>query len=833
MASRTRSGERAAVVPAPGWRTRLAGVRTTRLARALTVHEHRTAAGLFALLVLAYLWPVLVGGKVLLPTALMYQFAPWAGSTPPDVLAYANGALGDVPISYYPWQVLARDLLHAGTLPAWNPYALAGTPFFANPEVAWLSPFSLPLWVLPLHWALGFAAALKLWMAGFGAYLLARELRLGFWPGIVPGVGFALCAFNVVWLSHGVQVSVAVLLPWLLWLVERLVRRGRPGDGLALAGIVAFVLTGGHPGTQLHVLTGAVVYGLARAALSGDVAVRERARRLGLIGAGLLVGGMLTAVVLLPAQQAALDTAGAAARRAGSAEFLGSRMGADALRAALFPDWWGRPSEQVYAGPAYYNERAFYAGAAAIVLAGIGLLAGGAWRRKAPFALLGALGAALAVRVPGLHEGVTSLPLFDAVQNQRILLWFALAVSVLAAFGLQAVLDAPRPWRAWLAVALAAVPVLIALASIAPSGATLSHALEQLVDRRATTAPEALALASVLRFAPVVAALAAILLLVRLRPRVAWLVGPLVVLLVCADMLQFVHGYQPMGPADRVVPPRTPAIAYLQRHAGEGRMTGIAETLAADFSNVYGLRDVAGNDPPQPSMRFYRLWKAVEPAQTPGAALRISTLAPATVRVLGLLGARHLIAPPGTLEDLPVVDPVYRGGDATIFRNREAAPRAFVAARVHVAGNEDGERAAVLDSRFDPRRHAVVRRDELGSIAALRAAPGGTVAVVDEDNASVTLRASLPHPGVVVLDDGWAPGWRVEVDGRPATALQANVVLRGVLVPAGTHTVVWRYRVPGLRSGAALSLVGLLAAGGWGAWLVWCRARRRATPGRS
>ena len=63
-----------------------------------------------------------------------------------------------------------------------------------------------------------------------------RELRLGFWPAMLAAVGFALCAFNVVWLEHGVFVSVAAMLPWGLWLAERLVRRGRPSDGLALVG---------------------------------------------------------------------------------------------------------------------------------------------------------------------------------------------------------------------------------------------------------------------------------------------------------------------------------------------------------------------------------------------------------------------------------------------------------------------------------------------------------------------------------------------------------------------------------------------------------------------
>ena len=112
-----------------------------RLGAALRAHEHRTAAGLFALLVLVYLWPVLVGGDVLSPGSLLCGFSAVGGARRRrSSLAYLNALLSDVPTSYYPWDVLARGLIHGGTFPAWNPYAFAGTPLFANLSVAWLSP---------------------------------------------------------------------------------------------------------------------------------------------------------------------------------------------------------------------------------------------------------------------------------------------------------------------------------------------------------------------------------------------------------------------------------------------------------------------------------------------------------------------------------------------------------------------------------------------------------------------------------------------------------------------------------------------------------------------
>ena len=96
-----------------------------------------------------------------------------------------------MPSAIYPWRFFARAMIYQGTFPAWNPHVFAGAPFFANPADGLLSPFSLPLWILPLNYGIGVGAALKLWAAGFGTYLLVRELRLGFLPGLLAGVGFA------------------------------------------------------------------------------------------------------------------------------------------------------------------------------------------------------------------------------------------------------------------------------------------------------------------------------------------------------------------------------------------------------------------------------------------------------------------------------------------------------------------------------------------------------------------------------------------------------------------------------------------------------------------
>jgi len=814
----------------------------------LAAHPSLSAAALLALFVFAYLWPALVGGKMLSPLASLYGYTPWRQLQPRDVGSYLNPLLADVPTADYPWRFLARELIREGTFPAWNPYAFAGIPFFANPQTMVLSPFSIPLWVLPLDYAVGLSAALTLWAAAFGAYLLVRELGLRFLPGLLAGVAYALCSYHVVWLTHGSLPAVSALLPWMLWLIERTLRRGGLGPVLGLALATAIAVTGGHPGTQVHVLGASALYALVRTATVAGLPRAVRVRRLALAGGGLALGVLLVAVMFLPELLSAHGTLGTQARRGGGGELPGTHMPLGALASVLFPDWWGRPSALAIAGPVFhpqanvavevtFNERTFFAGVVALVLAVVALLAPGRWRRKLPFVVLGVLALAVPLHAPGVYWLVEHLPGFELVKNQRMHFVFELATAVLAAFGLDALLDASRsraPRRLLLAPLLGVLAALIAILVLGPGGADVRQVAHHFLTGADVSTNAALSLTSVAWALLLACGVGAVLLAMRRWPRRTTALAALLVLLAAFDMLRFAEGYQPMGPPAQVIPPQTPAIRYLERHAGQTRVAGIGLAFPNDWTLTYGLHDVRGYDPPYPSLRLYRLWQLANPEQGDWEPFRIGGLDTPTHQLLNLLGARYLVADPGTRlggtsADLRGVRRVYDGSDATVFVNERSAPRALVARDVELVGGEDAARAALTEAGFDARRSAVVERSQPGAAALARSGPGeGTVAVVADRDATVTLRATLARRSLVVLDDALFDGWSVAVDGRPARAVRVDDVMRGVVVAPGTHRVTWSYTVPGIRLGALLSLLAALVLLGGAVWLRL--SRRRARP---
>src|SRR6185295_8028028 len=58
---------------------------------------------------------------------------------------------------------------------------------------------------------------------------------------------------------------------------------------------------------------------------------------------------------------------------------------------------------------------------------------------------------------------------------------------------------------------------------------------------------------------------------------------------------------------------------------------------------------------------------------------------------------------------------------------------------------------------------------------------------------SIAFDVDAPAAGLVVLNEAFYEGWKVTVDGKAATPVRANVLLRGVVVGPGHHRVVWKF----------------------------------------
>jgi uncharacterized membrane protein YfhO len=83
----------------------------------------------------------------------------------------------------------------------------------------------------------------------------------------------------------------------------------------------------------------------------------------------------------------------------------------------------------------------------------------------------------------------------------------------------------------------------------------------------------------------------------------------------------------------------------------------------------------------------------------------------------------------------------------------------------------------------------------------------------------VVVRATADDRALLVLADTWFPGWHAKVDGRDAPIVRTDQLLRGVVIPSGTHSVEFVYRPLSWRIGWIVSLLTAVAL----AAAVWRR----------
>jgi uncharacterized membrane protein YfhO len=93
--------------------------------------------------------------------------------------------------------------------------------------------------------------------------------------------------------------------------------------------------------------------------------------------------------------------------------------------------------------------------------------------------------------------------------------------------------------------------------------------------------------------------------------------------------------------------------------------------------------------------------------------------------------------------------------------------------------------------------------------------PSASAELIQFDPNSVMVKTKSAQPSILVLSANHFPGWRAYVDGEFVTNLRVDYNLRGVVLPAGEHTVEFIYRPKSVLIGVVISLLTLIGLVIW------------------
>ena len=772
--------------------------------------------------------PSLMGSKILLPLDILTLPGFYNPRTSePAAGPEFNRELVDLVLSMEPSRHYLGSELRSGRFPLWNSHQYAGAPNM------W--PAFSPFWILRSVFlspvAIAWVALLAALVSGVGAYLFCRHaLSIAFWPATIAAWAFPLTAFFVLWQGFLVALPV-VWLPWLLLAVYRTAYQGSWGASVGLAIATCLTLVSGQLDVAAEVLLASGFFGLwcifdryrkgwfsRRASLTGSVLV-----------AGWLLGFLLAAPAVLPLVE--YSRAGARLERRGAGGEERPPIGLSALPQVVLPRIYGSlaPGSTSLAprgqGNTLESSAAAYTGLIATLF-----IAPLAWcsRRHRSINIFwmvsGFAGLSWCLNVPGIVD-FCRLPGLRMLSHNRLTFVSSFAILCMAAIGLDLLWQGRVVWRTWFwgpTGLLSALCVWCALRLVSPPD-SIEAALARIRD--VAHAQEAQHWFN--RSYSIAAFLCGVALagwlLLRMRKARPWLVL-LVGLFWVTELIEFGRS-RDFQSDPKLYYPRIPVLDELARDRPV-RVIG-SDCLPAALATINGLRDVRGYDGVFPAKFLKLLSIAAQPQEGP-EYLRAQFMRPKTrvtkegaflSPVLDMLAVRYVIfrgSPP------PGIDPTLAGQDYWVLTNPSALPRAFIPRRVERVADPHERLKRLASEDFDPRDVAYVE-----SPVDLPSPARGSVAILEEIPSRITLAVAMETPGMIVLSDLWDAGWHAYMDDKPVPILRANHAIRGVVVPAGSATLQFRYEPAGFVWGlrlAGLAVVALLA------WLLVLRRLHSGQP---
>jgi hypothetical protein len=160
--------------------------------------------------------------------------------------------------------------------------------------------------------------------------------------------------------------------------------------------------------------------------------------------------------------------------------------------------------------------------------------------------------------------------------------------------------------------------------------------------------------------------------------------------------------------------------------------------------------------------------------------------------LLSLMNVAYLINTPQE-QTWPII---YTDEQIGVQQVPDVLPRAYFAPRVVPVRDEAEALAELTSPEFDSHQEVVIITGEQSAFSNSPALSSAlwSIDLEEFDPNRIHLQVQAPTAGFVVLTDTFYPGWEATINGQPSPIFQANLNFRAVAVEAGSHEIEFHYR---------------------------------------
>ena len=703
---------------------------------------------------------------------------------------------------------------------------------------------------------IGWRYILTMFCAGLGMYVYLRQIGLGrqvaLWGGVAYMSAPTFLAFPMA--GQYAKMGVIAVFPWMVLFLERGMERGRLIHLAGLGGTIGIGVYS-HPPIMYYALLGLGVYFLFKMyrIYREQANTRLLAQRGGFFGFAVVLGLALGAEGAFPlflytrteSKRATGEEAGGRTPEQQLAYARSWSLHPEEVASLIVPEFGGYDAplegKTHYWGRNPFKINSEYFGILAVLLA---LLILPEVRRRPQVAMLAGIFALALSYMLGQHTPVHWLAfhLLPGAKVQRTIAMgsfvFAFAGCALAGMGLQRIVDADEEDRVVLrrrllyaGGALTGFALLLALAPKAVTGAwnAVFYADITLRQQQILAAGYNWIARGGLSVALVVAAGTGLLYL-RLQQKVAAtaLVAGLC-LLTLFDTWRvdrvYLHYIDPDRYAD-IRKENSHDMQFLKSDDELFRLFPVPSFKILDQAgyHLHGMPVITGFHDLTIG-RYDRILQELEPVVQMLSAKYLQgvevpysdgEMLTAIKPLVNLLNGKYLVVPKPLELKLAQFPLRFESERFRLYENPRALPWFYLAptAEVHKDGPAVLERLG--SGQVDPQRVVLLEREPSIALDVSGDAGGDRIERLEYDLPAgvIRLRTHSAGPRVLVVSENYHTNWSVTVDGQAAQMLRANYVWKGVVVPAGTHEVEFRYFSRPLAWSRAATFLSLLLVTG-------------------